>query len=103
MVAPGTGNAARRERWLVPPAPAAAPAPAQAPAPAPAPAPGNVTDFSAAISACEKGGQWQRALSLFDHMCKASVTMDVISLAATGLGIHEMAEPGTGNAARRER
>ena len=43
---------------------------------------GNVIGFNAAISACEKGGQWQRALSLFDDMCKAGVSMDVISFNA---------------------
>ena len=42
----------------------------------------NVISFNAAISACEKGGQWQRALSLLDDMCKAGVTMNVISFSA---------------------
>ena len=47
--------------------------------------------FSVAISACEKGGQWQRALALFGDMrkvgvtrmlegiCRAGVTLSVIS------------------------
>ena len=44
---------------------------------------GNVISFNAAISACEKGGQWQRALLLLDDMCMAGVTMDVISFSAS--------------------
>ena len=43
---------------------------------------GNVIGFNAAISACGKGGQWQRALSLLDDMRKAGATMDVISFSA---------------------
>ena len=35
--------------------------------------------FSAAISACEKGGQWQRVLSLLEDICRAGKALDVIS------------------------
>ena len=42
----------------------------------------DVISFSAAISACEKGGQWQRAMCVLDDMLKAGVTGNVISLNA---------------------
>ena len=42
----------------------------------------DVISFSAAISACEKGGQWQRALSLLEDMCKEGVTGNVIGFNA---------------------
>ena len=42
----------------------------------------DVITFSAAISACEKGGQWQRALALLDEMRAARVTPDVITFSA---------------------
>jgi pentatricopeptide repeat protein len=42
----------------------------------------NVISFSAAISACEKGGQWQRALALLDEMRAKGVAPDVISFSA---------------------
>ena len=42
----------------------------------------DVFSFSAAISACEKGGQWERALSLLDEMRERGVTPDVISFNA---------------------
>jgi pentatricopeptide repeat protein len=42
----------------------------------------NVISFNAAISACEKGGQWQRALSLLEEMRAAGVTPNVISFSA---------------------
>ena len=35
---------------------------------------GNVIGFNAAISACEKGGQWQQALPLLDELHMAGVT-----------------------------
>ena len=35
--------------------------------------------FHAAISACEKGGQWQRAVLLFGNMRKAIVNKNMIS------------------------
>ena len=38
--------------------------------------------FSAAISACEKGGQWERALSLLDEMRESGVTPNVFSFNA---------------------
>ena len=38
----------------------------------------NVITYSAVISAFEKGGQWQQALSLFDHMTQEDVQPDVI-------------------------
>merc|ERR1711971_1152587 len=38
--------------------------------------------FSAAISACEKGGQWRRALLLLNDIGLACVTADSISFSA---------------------
>ena len=35
----------------------------------------DVINFSAAISACEKGEQWQRALSLLKEMRLAGATL----------------------------
>ena len=43
----------------------------------------DVISFSAAVSACEKGGQWERALSIFDQMRNAGVMPDMISSSAT--------------------
>ena len=42
----------------------------------------DVYSFNAAISACEKGGQWERALSLLDEMRSAGVEPDVYSFNA---------------------
>ena len=42
----------------------------------------NVISFNATISACEKGGQWERAVSLLDEMRGAGVEPDVISFNA---------------------
>ena len=42
----------------------------------------NVITFSAAMSACEKGGQWQHALLLLKDMGCAHVAADVISFSA---------------------
>ena len=39
----------------------------------------NVISFSAAICACEKRGQWERALSMLDEMRATGVTSNVIS------------------------
>ena len=39
----------------------------------------TVISYSAAISACEKGAQWERALTLFQAMPKAKIPSDVIS------------------------
>eukprot|EP00438_Fugacium_kawagutii_P030805 Skav229495 [mRNA] locus=scaffold2455:48355:48795:- [translate_table: standard] len=33
----------------------------------------NVISYSASISACEKGSQWQQALALLQHMPRAQV------------------------------
>ena len=41
----------------------------------------NVISHNAAISACEKGGQWQHAMSLFEAIIEAD--RDVISYSAT--------------------
>ncbi|CAE8614882.1 unnamed protein product, partial [Polarella glacialis] len=43
----------------------------------------NVYHFSAAISACEKGGQWQQALNLLSLMPEASVAPNEITYNAT--------------------
>ena len=39
----------------------------------------DVIRFNAAIWACEKGAQWQRAVSLFNDLGKAHMSPDVIS------------------------
>ena len=39
----------------------------------------NVISYNAAISACEKGGRWQEALTLFEAMTKAQIQPTVIS------------------------
>ena len=39
----------------------------------------NVISYSAGISACEKGNQWQRALALLSEMWEAKLEPDVIS------------------------
>ena len=41
--------------------------------------------FSVAISACEKGGQWQRALALFGDMRKVGVTRRLGSVCRAGV------------------
>ena len=41
-----------------------------------------VISFSAAIYVCEKGGQWEQALSLLDKMRWAGMTLNVISFSA---------------------
>ena len=43
----------------------------------------NVFTYSATISACEKGGQWERALSLFRQMREEGVQPNGISYCAT--------------------
>ena len=43
----------------------------------------EVVSYSSAISAFEKGGQWQQALELFLRMPKAKVTPNAISYNAT--------------------
>jgi pentatricopeptide repeat protein len=42
----------------------------------------NQFSYNAAISACEKGGQWQLALSLLNTMADMRVIQDVISYSA---------------------
>ncbi len=42
----------------------------------------NVISYSAATSACEKGGQWQRALELLEGMSRRALRPDVISYSA---------------------
>ena len=43
----------------------------------------NIFSYSAAISACEKGGQWQQALTLFQDMLEGGIRHDIISYNAT--------------------
>ncbi|CAK0790318.1 unnamed protein product, partial [Prorocentrum cordatum] len=38
----------------------------------------NVISYSAGTSACEKGGQWQRALALLSEMPEAKLEPDII-------------------------
>ena len=42
----------------------------------------DVISISAAISACEKGGEWQQGLSLFNQPCKDGLSFDMISSTA---------------------
>ena len=42
-----------------------------------------MVSYSAAISACEKNAQWQKALGLFQAMCSSTLSPDVISYSAT--------------------
>eukprot|EP00966_Prymnesium_polylepis_P093678 2167735-Prymnesium_polylepis.1 len=42
----------------------------------------NEFSFSASISACEKGGQWERALSLLDDMQRRGVRPNMFSFNA---------------------
>merc|ERR1711938_278624 len=42
----------------------------------------NTITYNAAISACEKGGQWERALALLDAMQAAGVAPDTITYSA---------------------
>ena len=39
----------------------------------------NVVSWSAAISACEKGKQWEGALGLLQEMVRQLLTPDVVS------------------------
>ncbi|CAK0869134.1 unnamed protein product [Prorocentrum cordatum] len=39
----------------------------------------TVISYSAGISACEKGAQWQRALLVLSEMCEAELERNVIS------------------------
>ena len=39
----------------------------------------DVIIYSAAISACEKGGRWQQALTLFLDMPQANINPNVVS------------------------
>ena len=48
----------------------------------------NVISLTAAISACEKGGQWEQALRLLHKMSEIDVIANVISLAAA-ISAHE--------------
>jgi pentatricopeptide repeat protein len=43
----------------------------------------NVFHYSAAISACEKGGQWEKALQLLEEMRAKDVEPNVITYNAT--------------------
>ena len=42
----------------------------------------DVISFIAAMSACEKGRQWEKGLSLLGEMRKVDVTLNVISVSA---------------------
>ena len=42
----------------------------------------NVYTYSGAITACEKGRQWQRALELFEEMQQWSIWPDTITYGA---------------------
>ena len=42
----------------------------------------SVISYNAAISACEKGGQWEPALQLLEEMKSSGIEPDVISYSA---------------------
>jgi pentatricopeptide repeat protein len=42
----------------------------------------NVITMSAAISACEKGGQWERAVTLFESLTGLGVQPNVVTMSA---------------------
>ncbi|CAE7582658.1 unnamed protein product, partial [Symbiodinium sp. CCMP2456] len=42
----------------------------------------DVISYNSTISACDKGGQWQLAVHLFDSMRKSKVEADAISYSA---------------------
>merc|ERR1711918_110689 len=48
----------------------------------------NVISYSAAICACEKGQQWEQALSLLHEVRRSQVKLDVLSFSA-GMGAWE--------------
>ena len=50
---------------------------------------GSVVIFSAAISACGKGGQWHKSLSLLDDTHIASLTATVFSFIAASSACEE--------------
>ena len=56
----------------------------------------NVITYSAAISSCEKGQQWAKALQLFSHIQQSHVHPFVVTynsaISARGQG-HQWAEP----------
>ena len=54
----------------------------------------DVISFSEAISACEKGGQWERALSLLDEMRGSGVSPDVMCFSAAILSCAKASQPG---------
>ena len=43
-----------------------------------------LVSYSAGISACEKGGQWQWALALFGEMWEANMQPDIICTPVPG-------------------
>ena len=49
----------------------------------------DVISYKAATSACEKGGQWQRALELLEGMPQRALKPDVISYSAAGRDVRE--------------
>eukprot|EP00973_Karenia_brevis_P055443 7708579-Karenia_brevis.AAC.1 len=46
--------------------------------------------FNAAISTCEKGGQWQRVAPLLDDICSKGLSLDVISFNAAISGCEKV-------------
>ena len=52
----------------------------------------DTISFSATISACEKAGQWQRALHLFSFMPLAAVLPDAISFSAAISAVEKVGE-----------
>jgi|Cyp1metagenome_2_1107374.scaffolds.fasta_scaffold16918_17 pentatricopeptide repeat protein len=58
----------------------------------------NLLSFSSAISACEKAGEWQKALYLLEATSRARISPDVIihSVAWYSVGRFSVAQKGTG-------
>ena len=50
----------------------------------------HAISFSATISACEKGGQWEQALTLLHKICDTGMTDSVISLNAVILACEQV-------------
>ena len=47
----------------------------------------DTISFSAAISVCNKGGQWEQALSLLTELCQTMVSQNVLTSRGYGSGV----------------
>ena len=55
----------------------------------------DVISYSAAISACEKGGRWEQALEVFDEMRSRGVEPNVITYTSAMSACVKSGEPHT--------